>query len=402
MKILLSAYSCEPNNGSEPGLGWNWSAQIANRGHQVYVLTRKNNKANIEQEARGENIFFLYYDLPPYLLRLKKYMGVQLYYILWQTGIYFKVRKWDKQFNFDLIHHITFGVFRHVSYLAFVGKPFVFGPAGGGQQAPWALVKNYGSKVIFFEFIRNFLNLWSKFNPVLKLMYKRSQIIFLTNEDTIPFIPVHSRHKIVVTYGVGADHHDIVIKEAPADSYDFLMVGRLLHWKGVHLGIKAFSRLLAERKDIKLTIAGKGSYGRELKKIQQDFGIEAIEWKGFVPDSELDDIYKNSDVFLFMSLHESSGMVIYESLSYGLPVICLNIGGPPIIIGREMGTVVDVEDKSEDQVVDAVAKKMAQLIADNDKLISLKKAALNRAGILEWKAVADMVYEKIENKIHIS
>ena len=25
MKILLSAYACEPNTGSEPNVGWNWA-----------------------------------------------------------------------------------------------------------------------------------------------------------------------------------------------------------------------------------------------------------------------------------------------------------------------------------------------------------------------------------------
>lgn len=28
MKILFSAYACEPGKGSEPGVGWNWGRQI--------------------------------------------------------------------------------------------------------------------------------------------------------------------------------------------------------------------------------------------------------------------------------------------------------------------------------------------------------------------------------------
>jgi len=402
MNILVSAYSCEPNKGSEPGLGWNWSAQIAKRGHHVYILTRTSNKASIEQQPAVDNISFLYYDLPSYLLHLKKYMGVQLYYMLWQIGVYFKVRTADKCFKFDLIHHVTFGVFRHVSYLAFIGKPFVFGPAGGGQQAPWALVKNYGLRVIFFEFVRNFLNLWSKFNPVLRAMYKRSQLICLTTEDTIPFIPKKYRHKVIITYGVGTDSTDRVIEKKPKDIYDFLFVGRLLQWKGVHLCIKAFALLLKERTDIRLTIVGKGEYSPELKRMQQELEINAIEWKGFVPDSELSDIYKKSDIFLFLSLHESSGMVIYESLSHGIPVVCLNIGGPPIVTGKEMNAIIDVDHQTEDEVIEAIVKKMGQMIANDDDLVMLKRAALERARLLEWGPVVDLVYEKIEKTIPLS
>lgn len=36
MKILLSAYACEPNKGSEPGVGWSWATEYAKQ-HQVWV-----------------------------------------------------------------------------------------------------------------------------------------------------------------------------------------------------------------------------------------------------------------------------------------------------------------------------------------------------------------------------
>ena len=43
-KILLSAYACEPNKGSEPGVGWNWAIQLSKMGHIVKIVTRQNNK----------------------------------------------------------------------------------------------------------------------------------------------------------------------------------------------------------------------------------------------------------------------------------------------------------------------------------------------------------------------
>jgi hypothetical protein len=38
MKILISAYSCEPGMGSEPGVGWNIAREVA-KYHEVWVLT---------------------------------------------------------------------------------------------------------------------------------------------------------------------------------------------------------------------------------------------------------------------------------------------------------------------------------------------------------------------------
>src|ERR1700686_5022098 len=48
LRILLSAYACEPGKGSEPGVGWHWAVEMARLGHRVTVLTRQNNRAGIE------------------------------------------------------------------------------------------------------------------------------------------------------------------------------------------------------------------------------------------------------------------------------------------------------------------------------------------------------------------
>ena len=48
MKILLSAYACEPKKGSAPEVGWQWALTLSKKGNHVYVVTRKNNKKNID------------------------------------------------------------------------------------------------------------------------------------------------------------------------------------------------------------------------------------------------------------------------------------------------------------------------------------------------------------------
>ncbi len=37
MKIVLSAYSCHPNRGSEPGVGWNWLSELS-KNNEIYCL----------------------------------------------------------------------------------------------------------------------------------------------------------------------------------------------------------------------------------------------------------------------------------------------------------------------------------------------------------------------------
>ena len=87
MKVLVSAYACEPHRGSEGGVGWNLVKQIA-RFAEVWVITRANNRAVIEDELRRNpvsNLHFKYYDVPKWMsFWKKKTRGLYLYYLLWQ------------------------------------------------------------------------------------------------------------------------------------------------------------------------------------------------------------------------------------------------------------------------------------------------------------------------------
>jgi hypothetical protein len=55
VKILISAFSCAPGRGSEPGLGWEVAAASA-RNNDVWVLLDAHNRPWIEQhpDARGD------------------------------------------------------------------------------------------------------------------------------------------------------------------------------------------------------------------------------------------------------------------------------------------------------------------------------------------------------------
>src|SRR5271169_4946615 len=67
MRLLLSAYACRPNAGSEPGCGWNWATHLAARGIEVHVLVAKRNQEAIEAGLRANataNLHFTYVSVP--------------------------------------------------------------------------------------------------------------------------------------------------------------------------------------------------------------------------------------------------------------------------------------------------------------------------------------------------
>src|SRR3954453_14891054 len=96
MKLLVSAYACEPGKGSEPAVGWNWVQALVRRGYEVHVITRSNNRAAIESDAgsRQRTLTFHYYDLPGWARAWKRRAGgIYVYYLLWQMGAYRLARR---------------------------------------------------------------------------------------------------------------------------------------------------------------------------------------------------------------------------------------------------------------------------------------------------------------------
>ena len=139
LKILLSAYACEPDKGSEPAVGWNWAIELSKRGHMVWVITRSNNREAIETAVRSNPqllaIHFHYFDLGRWARRWKKApAGIQIYYLLWQFGATKLAKQLNQEVNFDLVHHVTFVGLRQPSFMGALGIPFIFGPVAGGQQ----------------------------------------------------------------------------------------------------------------------------------------------------------------------------------------------------------------------------------------------------------------------------
>src|SRR5262249_17128782 len=51
-----------------------------------------------------------------------------------------------------------------------------------------------------------------------------------------------------------------------------------------------------------------------------------------MPPAELFELYDTHSLLLFPSLHDSGGFVVLEALSHGLPVVCLDLGGPREIV----------------------------------------------------------------------
>lgn len=402
LKILLSAYACEPGKGSEPGVGWNWAINLAKQGHHVVVITRKNNQKRIEGELSkihfSGTLEFAYFDLSQFYLYLKKILGVRFYYEIWQYAIVNFAKKLDQRHDFDVVHHITFGVVRHPSHLYRLEKFFIFGPIGGGEYASKELLKGFSCSIKISEQIRYLSNKYSFRRKSLKKCLDSSNIILCKTNDTSQLIPEKYLSKVKVQTEIGVDTPANVIEKILDNSFTVLYVGQLVHWKGAHLAIKAFSCFLKKNPKADLRLVGTGKYEGRLKALARSLGIsDKVKFIGWVPQVQLRNYYENAKVFLYPSLHDSSGNVVLEAMSYNLPTVCLNLGGPSFLLGECSPTIVDCQGKTELEVVESISELLTRLFEDEQFYETVTRWTSGRVAQMSWSAAVSNCYSSISS-----
>jgi len=124
---------------------------------------------------------------------------------------------------------------------------------------------------------------------------------------------------------------------------------------------------------------GKGPFEPVLRKLAAATGVgHSIRWVGQMPQQELFALYQTMHCFLFPSLHDSSGNVVLEAQANGLPVICLDLGGPATLVDSETAIVVTTRNQNEEGVVQGLADSIRQLADDEPRRMAMSKAALER------------------------
>ncbi|MDZ7957142.1 MAG: glycosyltransferase [Aulosira sp. DedQUE10] len=384
MKILISAYSCEPGRGSEPGVGWNVAREVA-KYHEVWVLTRPDESGDIiEAElARNpvSNLHFVYFNPPIFgsLWRLGQSGAMQIHYYLWQIQAYFVARRLHHQIGFDVIHHVTFVKYSNPSFLSLLPVPFIWGPVGGGESAPTAFWKDFSWRAKAYETARSLVRWIGELDPFVHLTAKRSAVVRATTEDTAQRIRKMGINKVEVICESGLPKEEILRLaqcSIPSDStIRFISMGRLLHWKGFHLGVRAFAK--ANLPNSEYWILGDGPERQMLENLAKELGIaEKIKFWGRLPREQSLEKLSECIALVHPSLHDSGGWVCLEAMAAGRPVLCLDLGGPAVQVTSETGFKVPAH--TPEQVVQDLAVAMIYLAENTELRISMGKTAQSR------------------------
>lgn len=390
MRILLSAYACKPGVGSEPGVGWRWAMHLA-KTHDVIVLTHERFRNDIEPALNnfpGPRPRFVFHETR--LLRRVPFNSITALpkYIIWQLSVLPTAIRLIGEARYDVIMHLTMGTFRYPSWLGFLGVPFVFGPAGGGERAPMRFFHGLPVRERLVEFARTALIVSGKFDPLLWIAHSRARLIFARTEQTRQALPFFLRNRVVIRQEIGSDPTADKREPAarlPEEPLRLVMGARLLGWKGVHIAIETMAVLRTRGVCATLDVFGQGHLQEWLTGKLRGLGLDdCVRLRGYVPFEEMQQHMRSAHCFLFPSLHDSGGTVVLEAFGNGLPVVCLDLGGPKDFVTRESGRVVGTAGRGIGEVARALADEIEDLNRDDALRRKLAAGALARGQELSW------------------
>ena len=140
------------------------------------------------------------------------------------------------------------------------------------------------------------------------------------------------------------------------------------------------SDVLTKFPKARFTIVGSGPEETRLKADALAWKIrDSVDFISWLPQSNLFELYDSHDLLLFPSLHDSSGGVVLEALCHGMPVVCLDLGGPKDIVTVNSGVIIRTDDQNTAQVAAKMAVEISRLLASPETLAVLSAGAVCRA-----------------------
>jgi glycosyltransferase involved in cell wall biosynthesis len=401
LKILLSAFACEPNVGSELAVGWNWALSLARAGHRVVVLTRARSRPAIERAmADGLSdlpLRFEYFDLPE-AMRWEVRGPLHLHTALWQWRALGFARRLHDRERFDCVHHVTFAGLRVPSFMGKLGIPFIFGPVGGGERAPWSLRRGYSLGGLIYDAARDAANSLIQFTPFMIGTFESAERIYVTSRETLHLMPRRFRAKVRIELAIGAEQAPAELRPSTPSggrrggAFRVLYAGRFVDYKGMHLGLPAFARLLRAEPHARLTMVGEGGAKRRWEKLAEGLGIAAnIDWLPWQNREAMAALYAEHDVLLFPAMHDSGGMVVLEAMDCGVPVVCLKLGGPATLVDESCGHAVDPTGKDAAQVIRELGDALVGHARERSRPV-FAEAARRRCLEFSWPQKVARIY----------
>lgn len=397
LKILINAYACSPNMGSEPGMAWNWCVNLA-KYCELHIITEGEFHSNIEgilpTLPQGGNMHFYYNPVSEEIRKMCWNQGdwrFYKYYKEWQWKTYLMAKDICEQTHIDILHQLNMIGFREPGYLWKIENiPFIWGPVDAKESFPIAYLDGASIKTKLFMRLKNTITKFQlKYSTrVHKAVERASYVVSASSNSQLSFKKyLNIDSPLINETGCYIQEHSIKDKYEKK-MFDVLWVGKLDFRKQLGLAIRSIAE--TENRNIRLHIVGGGDSSLYLE-LAKTLKIEnQCVWHGTVSHDEVQKIMQNSDVFFFTSVAEGTPHVVLEAIANNLPVVCFNTCGQGDSVDSSVG--VKIELSNPETSIKEFSKILNELENDRELLHGKAKNCKTRQEELSWdRKIHDMI-----------
>jgi len=355
----------------------NFSKELAERGHEVYIFTQK--VKNSQKVDLGKNVHIFYF---PSIKFVVNYPDFKLVYP--QLA---KTLSLIKKINPDIIHTSA-------------PTPHAWTALMCAKMLNIPIVSTYHTLLPDFlkhSFIRRFHDY--KIAKETTWQYTRGYynsvnlVISPSNVIKKELINHKIKNKIeVVSNGVNSSIFYNINKKK---TRRILHVGRISYEKNIDVILKAFKIAYLKDKTLRLDIVGSGPDMESLKKLAETLGLEkkAI-FHGSLNHEKLREVYSSHSLFVTASTIETEGLVVLEAMTCGLPIVGVNkLAIPEIVKHNYNGFIVNAGDEKE------LANKIIQILSDEKMRNKFSRNSIKIAKKYSIKKSIDQIERIYKNLI---
>jgi glycosyltransferase involved in cell wall biosynthesis len=360
-KVLICAYIVDRDDVSEAQMAYEWISRLSQHIDLIVVTagSRMHETCGLEGNSR------IQLEIVKPRVSFQRWDAFDRFahpgYVDFFLAARKRIRSLMMRQSIELAHHLTPQALRYPSPLAGLGIAFVAGPYHGGLQPPPVMKELQGQEGAFY-YLRKLDTLRMRYDPLLRAHFREAKRIVISAPYVLQHLPQYAdKCSVIPGTAMNAVEQQTDASRTPMR---MMFVGKLEPSKGVELLVNALARV--KRSDWTLDIFGEGSQGALYRELSERTGLgQKIYWHGFVPNATVLDAYLHAQAFVFPSLKEPTGGALLEAMASGVPVVCVDSGGPAFAITDSCGVKIALSTK--EQMVDDLARAIDRLL-DSPKL----------------------------------
>ena len=408
MNILINAYACAPNWGSEQGMAWHWITELAKM-HNLYVITEGEWKKEIEEAVAlldvKDNIHFYYNPVSDKIRTMCWNQGdwrFYWYYRKWQKKTLTIARQICSEHRIDIIHQLNMIGFREPGYLWDIyDTHYIWGPVGGMEIVPLKYLSGMPLSKKTKYIVKNMLNhLQIRYSTrVCKAIHRADIVIAATQGTYNSFVKLHHIKPVYMNEAGCTILEQHTAHNFNKDQLDILWVGRFLDTKKLDIAI----RTIAKVKDLPvfLHIVGNGSDNENAmyQQMADKMGISNnIKWYGKLANKKVQEMMNQMDLFLFTSVLEGTPHVVLEAITNCLPILCIDTCGQGQLVNEAIGWKVPLTNPQQNST--DFAAILRRIIINRDEIKQKSDNCKQRQRELSWEnklVTMNKIYQQLQD-----